>query len=194
MTARTHDLAAFTTLTLALVYGTAPPMTLATALVALGANFLGGLFPDIDESSSKFWESIRGGRIIGKIIPPLIGGHRYITHSLIGVMLAGFLLKHLLAVVGNVVLVDMNVVWWAFMLGMWSHLLTDSITKEGVLWLFPLPYRIGFPPFKSMRIRTGGMVEKAIFFPALVLLNGYLIWQNYPLLLQLFRGWLEKPY
>lgn len=194
MTARTHDLFAFTSLTIAVVYFPIPAMTLATAIAVFGSNFLGGMFPDLDNSTAKIWEQIRGGRVIGKIIPPLLGGHRYITHSLVGMMVVGWLLKLGLNYLGQIILVDMTMVWWGFMLGMLSHLVADSLTKEGVMWLFPIPWRLGFPPFKGMRIKTGGMIEKAIVFPGLILLNFYLIATNYQSLWVMVQGWVNKPY
>jgi membrane-bound metal-dependent hydrolase YbcI (DUF457 family) len=194
MTARTHDLAAFTSLMAVVTLWPMPNMSLATAMVALGANFIGGLFPDLDNSTADVWEQVRGGHLIGKVIPPLLGGHRYITHSLVGLALIGWLVQKLLNVVGNVVLVDMHIVWWAFMIGMVSHLIVDTITKEGVMWLFPIPWRIGFLPWKSLRLTTGGILEKSIVFPGLVLINGYLIWQHYPTLLNLIGSFLKTPY
>lgn len=194
MTARTHDLFAFTSLTLVLIYTTVPAMTLATAITAFGANFLGALFPDLDNSTAEIWDQIRGGRILNKVLPPLLGGHRYITHSLVGLFLIGWLLRIGLGFLGKIILVDMNVVWWGFMLGMTSHLVADSLTREGVMWFFPIPWKIGFPPFKSLRIRTGGKLEKALIFPGLVGLNIYLIYTHYQQLWQIAQSWVSKPY
>jgi len=79
-------------------------------------------------------------------------------------------------------LVDMNVVWWSFIIGFVSHLVMDSITKEGVPWFFPIPLRIGFPPVRILRIKTGGFLEKAIIFPGLVVGIGWVVWDKYDLL------------
>lgn len=81
----------------------------------------------------------------------------------------------------------MNIVWWAFMIGFVSHLLMDTITREGVPWLFPIPIHIGIPPFKFMRIKTGGMIEKSIIFPGLILANGYIYYHNYGHVLTFLR-------
>jgi inner membrane protein len=194
MTGRTHDLFAMTGLTIVLIYVPVPAMTLATAMAGFGANFLGGLFPDLDNASAEIWDKMRGGRIVGKIMPPLLGGHRYITHSLAGMALTGWLLQKLLVVLGQIVLVDMNLVWWGFMIGMGSHLVADSLTREGVMWFFPIPWRIGFPPFKFLRIKTGGSLEKALIFPGLLVINGYLIYQHYPRLWEMVKAWVNKPY
>jgi membrane-bound metal-dependent hydrolase YbcI (DUF457 family) len=59
--------------------------------------------------------------------------------------------------------VDTDLVWWAFMIGMFSHLVMDSFTKEGVPWLLPIPIKFGFPPLKRLRVTTGKLGE-AVFF------------------------------
>src|SRR5690606_29926046 len=102
--------------------------------------------PDLDQSTSRFWGHFRGGSFFSKLISPLLGGHRLITHSLLGLLITGFLLSKFLSLISSVLLVDMNIVWSAFMLGHLSHLIADSFTKEGVPWLFPIPWEIGIPP------------------------------------------------
>jgi len=177
MTGRTHDLAAFSGLLVAaaILKDNLPSISLGTGLVALGANFIGGLIPDLDNSTASIWEKIRGGRIAGKIVPSILGGHRYITHSLIGLVIGGYLAQWLLQWINQILLVDMNVVWWALMIGMVSHLIMDSFTKEGVYWFFPIPWKMGFPPWKGLRLKTGGKFEKGIIFPLLLVLDAWLI-------------------
>lgn len=188
MTGRTHDLAAFTALTIVLSYFQVPHISLGTALVAFGANMVGGLAPDLDQPSAKLYSDIRGGRILSKIIDPLLGSHRFLSHSILGVVLFGFLSKFLLNAISGVLLVDMQIVWWSFMIGFISHLVMDTLTKEGVPWLFPIPIRFGIPPFRFLRLKTGGMIEKSIVFPLLLIVNGYFIYVNYSRFLQLLRS------
>ncbi|MBI4136640.1 metal-dependent hydrolase, partial [Candidatus Roizmanbacteria bacterium] len=66
------------------------------------------------------------------------------------------------------------------MIGYFSHLVTDSMTTQGVPWLFPIPIRFGIPPIKALRIKTGGFMEKFVVLPGLILFNGYLVYLNYP--------------
>ncbi len=179
MTGRTHDLAAFTALTYVLVTNSLHEMTLATALVAFSANMVGGLAPDIDQPTAALWRRIRAGSIIGKIIQPLLGGHRYLSHSIVGIFIFGYVTNVLLTMTSSVLIVDMEVVWSAFMIGFLSHLIMDTFTKEGVPWLFPIPIRLGIPPLHFLRIKTGGVVEKSFVFPVLLLINIYLIYTNY---------------
>lgn len=191
MTGRTHDLVAFTALNIAVLIHPLQEMTLATAFVAFSANMIGGLAPDIDQPTSSLWRRIRAGTILGKFISPMLGGHRYISHSLIGIFLFGFVLEHLLALLNSILLVDMDVVWWAFMIGFVSHLVADTFTKEGVPWLFPIPIRFGIPPIKAFRFKTAGIVEKSFVFPGLLLLNAYLVYTNYGKLLDLLQNYIK---
>ncbi len=191
MTGRTHDLGAFTSLVLLGAGSPIPQISLATALVALAGNLIGGIAPDLDEPTSYLWNKIPAGSIFGRIVHPLLGGHRMISHSLLGLWGFGLFAKFLLGKIGTVLLVDMNIVWWAFMIGYLSHLVMDTVTKDGVPWLFPIPIRIGFPPFKFLRITTGAFTEKAVVFPGLLILNGYLIYQNYGKFFQFLTHFLK---
>jgi len=64
---------------------------------------------------------------------------------------------------------DLGIVWWAFMIGMISHLVLDSFTKEGIPLLLPLPISFGIPPIRRLRMVTGKKLEKLFVFPGLIL-------------------------
>ncbi len=191
MTGRTHDLAAFTALTYIVATQPLFQMSLGTALVAFTANMIGGLAPDIDQPTARIWQDMRFGKVIGKLISPLFGKHRFISHSLIGLVIFGVVLKFLLGIASTVVLVDMNVVWWSFMIGFLSHLIMDSFTHDGVPWLFPLPISFGVPPIKFLRLKTGGVLEKSIIFPGLILITFYIFYTHYGKLLDLLRHYIR---
>jgi inner membrane protein len=192
MTGRTHDLIAFTSL-VAVVASQAPPhVSLATLLVAIGANQIGGIFPDIDQPTAHLWHEIPAGSFIGRIITPFLGGHRFISHSLVGLILVGYGLVFLLAWIHTVLLVDMNIVWNAFMIGYLSHLIADTFTIEGVPWLFPLGIKLGIPPFKHMRIKTGGLIERLIIFPGFILLTGYIFYSHYGWFLKYLHSYVKQ--
>jgi inner membrane protein len=164
MTARTHDLAAITAFGLIIVTQPIRPVTVATVLVALIANQIGGIAPDIDQPTAPFWRNLPIAKYFGKGINRLLGGHRFLTHSLLGLVLFGVGLNFLLDLLTPIMPhVDTGIVWWAFMIGMLSHLIMDTFTKEGVPWLLPLPFKFGFPPVKRLRITTGKMAEKSLF-------------------------------
>lgn len=188
MTGRTHDLAAFTALNITFLAMPTMEMSLGTAIVAFFANFVGGLFPDIDQPTSDLWDNFRGGEIVSKYICKLLGGHRHISHSIIGVLLIGFLSDKFLSAISGIVLLDMRIIWWSFMIGVVSHILFDMPTKDGVPLLWPIKWRIGIPPFRFMRIRSGFFVEKLFIFPGLAVLNAVLIYQNYSTYIELFHS------
>jgi inner membrane protein len=169
MIGRTHSLAAFTAL--GAVYFALEPQTisLATVLMAIFANQIGGIAPDIDQPTAPFWRNLPIGGPIGRIIDKLLGGHRFLTHSILGLILFGFLAHLLLVFIQSIFpMVDTNLVWIAFMIGMLSHLIMDTFTKEGVPWLLPIPIKFGFLPVRSMRITSGKKIETFIVAPALV--------------------------
>ncbi|MDO8658592.1 MAG: metal-dependent hydrolase [Candidatus Levybacteria bacterium] len=173
MIGRTHDLAAFTALSYIVATSSLQQMSLATLITAFSANMIGGLAPDIDKATSNFWDHIPAGFIFGRLFSPVFGRHRFISHSVVGIVIFGFGLQYLLGLVSKVLIADMSIIWWAFMIGFVSHLIADSFTKDGVPWLFPIPIHLGFPPFKFLRIKTGGLLEKSVVFPGLVILNVY---------------------
>lgn len=191
MTGRTHDLAAFTALAYFITIFDVPHMSLATAVVAFSANMIGGLTPDIDQPTADLWNRLPAGSVVGRIFTPLLGGHRFISHSLLGIWLFGFLLEHFLNAISSVLLVDMQIVWWAFMIGFVSHLVADTFTRDGVPWLFPIPVRIGIPPLKMLRLKTGGMFEKSFVFPGLLLVNGYLFYYHYARFWSFLHGFVK---
>ncbi len=179
MTGRTHDAIALTCIIYIAAVTSPAPISLATVLVAIGANLTGGIAPDIDQPTAHLWQSFPEGSIIGRIISPLLGGHRLISHSFIGIILFGIGLNILLTWAKTFLLVNMQIVWWSFMIGYISHLVADTFTHEGVPWLFPISIRFGLPPIKSLRIKTGGLIEKLIIFPGFVCLQVYLIYTHY---------------
>src|SRR5260221_3170359 len=125
MTGRTHHLAAFSALSYIALTQPIHHLSLSTALVAFGANMIGGLMPDIDQPTAKLWNEIPAGSIFGKILSPLLGGHRFISHSIFGILLFGGISWYILQLASHTLLVDMVVVWISFMIGYLSHELMD---------------------------------------------------------------------
>jgi len=192
MTGHTHDLAAVTALAGAVIIAPPSKLTLATALVALLANLIGGIAPDIDQPTAPFWRNLPVMRIFGRFTGRLLGGHRFLTHSLLGVALLAFLAKLLLEFLAPIMTgIDRELVWWAFIIGLLSHLLMDTFTKEGVPWLLPLPFKFGLPPFRALRLTTGKAVETLVVFPGLLVLNIVLCWLYYQPLLSFLRHGLR---
>lgn len=189
MIARTHDMAAITLLVVVvLVLAPLPPLSLATILLALLANQLGAIAPDIDQPTAPFWRTVSFGRVFGPAATRLLGGHRFLTHSIIGLVvmgwLAGLILQFMQPLMSSV---QIEYVWWAFIIGMVSHLIMDSFTKEGVPWLLPLPIKFGFPPVRRLRITTGKKMESFVIFPILVVLLIGICSAYYPQLYEIFH-------
>jgi len=148
--------------------------------MALVANQIGGIAPDIDQPTAPFWRNLPVAGIFGKIIGRSLGGHRFLSHSLVGLGLFGFLNYWLLNFLHPIMpRVDIGLVWWAFMIGMLSHLVMDSLTKEGVPWLLPIPIKFGFPPLRRLRITTGKKAEHFIVLPLLLVVAAWLFASNY---------------
>ena len=187
MTGRTHDLVAFTALSAVVATQPIGSMTLATAFVAFTANMLGALAPDIDQSTGALWKKVRFGAILGKLLYPIFGGHRHISHSILGLVFFGVVSKLFLILISNVLIVDIEIVWWAFMLGVVSHLVSDTFTHSGVPWLFPIPVKLGIPPIKALRFHTGSFVEKGIVFPGLILTNMWIFYAYHKDIIEFLR-------
>jgi inner membrane protein len=168
MTGRTHDMAAFTALLALVILYPPEHITLATALVALLANMIGGIAPDIDQPTAPFWRNLPVGGVVGRMITRMMGGHRFITHSFVGVVLLAFLSKLLLTFLSPLMHgIDTHMVWLAFLIGVASHLVMDMFTKEGVPLLLPISIKFGLPPIRALRVTTGKAVELYLIFPGL---------------------------
>ena len=192
MTSRTHDLAAFTALGVVTFSTILPHVTVATALVAVFANLLGGIAPDIDQPTAPLWKNLPIGGVLGRVFDKLLGGHRFISHSLLGLAIFAIAWHYLLqALHPSFPTLQMDIIWWAFMIGFASHLIMDTLTKEGVPWLLPIPVKFGIPPMKDFRVQTDGIVEKFVVFPALLLVNLYLYYTHYNLVLKFVHHYLK---
>ncbi len=189
MTGRTHDLAAITALGIVILAQPVRTVTLATAIVCVFANLVGGVTPDIDQPTAPLWRNLPVGKYFGRVFGLLNGGHRFLTHSIIGLALFGLATHWLLVIVSPIMpKVDISLVWWAFMIGMASHLAMDTLTKEGVPWLLPVPFKFGFPPIKRLRITTGKFGEKLGVFPFLIVFNAMMYFANYDKILAILRS------
>lgn len=180
MTARTHDLAAITALGVVVLAHPPEAVRLSTALIAIFANQLGGIAPDIDQPTAPLWRNLPEGHFFGRLFSRLSGGHRFLSHSLLGLILFAWLANLLLHFIHPLMPhVDIQLVWYAFLIGMASHLVMDSFTKEGVPWLLPIPVKFGLPPLKKFRVTTGKKVESLIIFPGLLVVLVWLLASHY---------------
>jgi inner membrane protein len=188
MTGRTHDLAAVTALSVVFLSNPVQPLRLSTAIVAVIANLIGGITPDIDQPTAPFWRNLPIGNMFGRTFGKLTGGHRFLTHSIAGAALIGFGVHWLLIFFSPVMgQIDTGYVWWAYMIGLVSHLIMDMFTKEGVPLLIPIPIKIGIPPLRRLRVTTDKWVENLLIFPGLVVFNGIWLTAHYQTILEIMR-------
>jgi len=90
MTERTHDLAALTTLTIAMVMTPLTHVTLVTLVMIIIVNQIGSAFPDLDQPTAEFYRELPAGSLVGRLVSPLLGSHRMISHSLLGLSLVSY--------------------------------------------------------------------------------------------------------
>lgn len=180
MIARTHDTAAITAL--AVVFLLMPPssMTLSTAILSILAVMIGGVAPDLDQPTAPFWRNLTVGRFFGKLFGKALGGHRFLSHSLIGLALFVFVFHTILSFFQPVMATaNIGLITWAFGIGMASHLIMDTLTKEGVPWLLPIPYKFGWPPIRAWRVTTDKWVETKVIYPLLIMFNAVFLFLHY---------------
>ena len=155
------------------------PLTWTIAGTVITGAFFGSLFPDIDQPSSNFWESIPLGNLGRIIVPKTLGGHRNLSHSLLGIFLAFLLIQAassflLSSNIPHQILIE------SFMAGFLAHLAADSITVLGIPLFWPFGNQLGFPPhpFQGARIVTGKWFENFVVFPLSLLALGYILLLN----------------
>jgi membrane-bound metal-dependent hydrolase YbcI (DUF457 family) len=176
---RTHEIAAAVSLVAVGAATQIPAMNFPTFTGVLLATLVGGEFPDIDQPTGRLWERLPLGGILGRLITPFAGGHRHLTHSLLGFALFGYLANLLLHYLHQYILIDMSLVWISFMIGFASHIIADGFTEEGVPLLFPLPWSFGLPPISRWRIKTGHWFEHLFVAPGLIIAGLYLLAANH---------------
>ena len=192
MTGRTHDLAAITALAGVVLVQPVRSLSLSTFLLALLANQIGGIAPDIDQPTAPLWRNLPIGGLFGKVFGKILGGHRFLTHSLLGVGIFGYLSIVLLHVLHPLMPhADTGLITGAFVIGMLSHLVMDSFTKEGVPWLLPIPVRFGFPPPKKLRVTTGKKFEMLVIFPGLIAVNIWIYSTQYHRIISILKHHIQ---
>ena len=142
---KTHNLIALASLlTLAVYY---PPATLniATVCVCFIGNVVGSLMPDMDQAANDLWDMLPAGNLIGKILRTILVGHRTISHSIVGTLLTYKILLVLTPKILNSSYINTSLVIASVMIGVISHILADSLTKEGIPLFFPITIKIGIP-------------------------------------------------
>lgn len=178
MVARTHDAFAFASLVTVAALIPLSSISLLTLFVAIIANNIGALIPDMDSAGNRLWDLLPLGDHLAKVFKKIFYKHRTLSHSILGVVIIYLFLSWLFPIIFNPIYLDANIILAATMIGIVSHLLADSLTREGIPLFFPLKFDIGLPPVKSLRIRTGGKFEKYVFYPLILLFVLVLVYLN----------------
>jgi inner membrane protein len=152
------------------------PWLVATLYVFVA--LLGGIAPDLDKPRG-LWTRV--------LSEAMLGGHRHLSHSLVGAVLVGLIARGALSLVAPLLTFPAGLLWLGFMAGYVSHLVMDSLTREGVPWLYPWQVYLGLPPAGGARIRTGGWIEQLVVTPALLTFIGWLGYRQGYLLASLWR-------
>jgi len=155
-----------------------PPVSWPTlAGLFLGA-LIGATAPDLDKPR-QFWARV--------FVKTAFGGHRHLSHSLIGFAISATIVAIILRTLAPIFGINPTLPWLGFVAGYLSHLVLDSLTVEGVPWLFPIEHFFGLPPWPRLRVRTGSLVEQFVVMPALLASIGWLGYRFGPALLQWWR-------
>ena len=155
----------FSSIVFLLIYNIGFSPVLIFALII--ATVLGSSAPDLDTPTGELWKKVPAGGLISRIVAPVfLGGHRHLSHSLIGFIIFTGLFSLFVKMIPYGIIVDnYHFIILAYAVGHLSHLFADMFTEMGVPLLFPLEYHFGIPPIKRMRIKTGHWFENLIVYP-----------------------------
>ncbi|MCA9388517.1 metal-dependent hydrolase [Candidatus Berkelbacteria bacterium] len=182
MTDKTHQLIGLTAATsLFFVFHPTDQLTWGIAgTIAIG-SFIGSVLPDIDQPTSDIWDVVPAGEWLGKLTSKSLGGHRNLSHSILGFLLFTFLFNWLVqSFLKTGTFIDSPILLESFMAGFIAHLLADSVTVMGIPLFWPFGANMGFPPrpFHGIRILTGKWFENLIVFPGVVIVLALIIITN----------------
>ncbi len=160
------------------------------AVLALVAVMVGALTPDLDQPTANIWRRLLGARAIGNIFESFSGGHRHLTHSLIGIFLIGWGLRWGIAQLLNPAVQEAaGHLWIAFMVGYISHPIADTLTDRGVPWFWPLHWQVRIPPGpEQLRVTTDSLVETLLVRGGLIIAFLILLTSDWPVVWQFFTG------
>jgi inner membrane protein len=168
MTDKTHQLIGLTAATG--FYLTFQPDNLITWPIVwtiIIGSFIGSIVPDIDQPTASIWNDIPLGGFLGKITQRALGGHRNLSHSLLGLGLFWLLMHWLSYLIPATWPINSPVFEISALIGFIFHLLADSVTVRGIPLFWPFGRDMGFPPYplQGIRIITGHWFENMIVFP-----------------------------
>lgn len=171
MTDKTHQLIGLTATSAAfLILHPNAQVTWPIAGTILIGSFLGSVAPDIDQPTCNLWDSIPLGGFLGKLTSKALGGHRNLSHSILGVILFGLLFYWLASLIPSNWFLVPDIAFKSAVIGFIAHLAADSVTVMGIPLFWPFGGYMGFPPhpFQGIRIITGKWFENLVVFPGII--------------------------
>lgn len=155
---------------------------------AVVAIMVGALTPDLDQPTANLWRRLLGGRAIGNIFQRFSGGHRHLTHSILGIILIAIILRWgINTLISPTFQAQFIVLWYAYLIGYISHPLADTLTDRGVPWFWPFHLNLKFPPGpEELRVTTGSFVEIFIVRGALIVITLLLLSSHWSTLTRFF--------
>ncbi len=173
MTDKTHQLIGLVAATAGYIY--LHPNNLVTwsiATTVIIGSVMGSVMPDIDQPTASAWDNVPLGGFMGKLTSRALGGHRNLSHSLLGIALFSGLVYWLVRFIPPNSFINPTILWQSFTIGFVAHLLADAVTVMGIPLLWPFGDNMGFPPypFHGIRIITGKWFENLIVFPLTIVL------------------------
>lgn len=114
----------------------------AAGLAICASCMAGSLYPDIDLSASKIGSRVKPA---STVIHALFG-HRGFIHTPVNAVL----MSALLYTVSKCIVPELAMyITEGFAIGFFLHLLQDTFTRSGIMWLWPLKFRIHFTRITS---------------------------------------------
>ena len=158
-------------------------------VMAIVAAMVGALTPDLDQPTANIWRRLIGGNTVGNVFKAFSGGHRHLTHSIIGIIGIGWCLNWVIVHLINANFTGQaTALWAAFMIGYISHPILDSFTDRGVPWFWPLKIHIKIPPGpEEVRVTTNSFVERVIVRSGIVIITVLLMQKNWEIFKNLFQ-------
>ncbi|HEY1074634.1 MAG TPA: metal-dependent hydrolase [Patescibacteria group bacterium] len=171
MTDKTHQMIGLTAATAIFLTTNPTPVTVSIAASVIIGSFIGSLAPDIDQPTASLWRNIPLGGVWGRIVAECLGGHRNLSHSILGTFLFALLMNWLVQFIPPGWGLDSHLVFSSFLIGFIAHLVADSVTVMGIPLLWPFGRNMGFPPypFDGIRIITGKWFENLVILPLVTL-------------------------
>lgn len=158
------------------------------AILSLIAVMSGALTPDLDQPTATVWRRMLGSNHIGNLFNTFSGGHRHLTHSFVGIIVAGWIMHWFATnIISDNYEASALLIWRAFMIGYISHPIADTLTDMGVPWFWPFHYRVRIPPGpEEVRVTTDSFVERVLVRGAIIVAAVLLIQAHWPTLRDYF--------